>query len=93
VGLFVLESRAAGFVVRGDEFSIAAAYAFDNVLNAVGDVGSMSDFNAVADFPKVIGAVVGLICRESRGLFGGDDCGLRDIVIVDVQVCTGASII
>jgi hypothetical protein len=31
-----------GFAVRGEAFSMAAAYAFESVLKAVGDVGSMS---------------------------------------------------
>lgn len=38
--------------VSGDAFSIAAAYAFESVLKAVGDVGSTSAFSAVADFPS-----------------------------------------
>lgn len=71
---------------------MAAAYAFDNVLNAVGDFGSMSAFNEVADFPRVTAVAGVLICNDNRGRFGGNDDGLKDIVI-DVQVRTGASII
>jgi hypothetical protein len=49
-----LESKLVkGLAVLGDEFSMAAAYAFERVLKAVGDVGSMSAFNAVDDFPNV----------------------------------------
>lgn len=40
---------------------MAAAYAFDNVLNAVGDEGSISAFNAVTDFPSTCGVVGALI--------------------------------
>jgi len=32
---------------------MAAAYAFERVLNAVGDVGSTSPFKAVEDLPNV----------------------------------------
>jgi hypothetical protein len=34
---------------------MAAAYAFESVLKAVGEDGSMSPFNAVTDFPRVWG--------------------------------------
>ncbi len=53
---FDFGSNGLGFAVRGEAFSIAAAYAFESVLKAVGDVGSMSPFNAVVDFPRVRGA-------------------------------------
>lgn len=50
-----------GLAVFGDEFSMAAAYAFDKVLNAVGDEGSISAFNAVTDFPRICGVAGVLI--------------------------------
>ena len=50
---FVSSDVERGLAVLGDAFSIATAYAFERVLNAVGDDGSMSAFNAVVDFPKV----------------------------------------
>jgi hypothetical protein len=50
-----------GLGVCGEEFSIAIAYAFDNVLNAVGDFRSISAFSAVEDFPRACGVVAGLI--------------------------------
>jgi len=50
---FDFGSKVLGFEDRGEEFSMAAAYAFESVLKAVGDVGSMSAFNAVVDFPRV----------------------------------------
>lgn len=50
---FDFVSEFLGFEDRGEEFSMAAAYAFESVLKAVGDVGSMSPFNAVVDFPRV----------------------------------------
>ena len=54
VGLLDLVSVPdGGFGVLGDAFSIAVAYAFESVLKAVGDVGSMSAFKAVDDFPRV----------------------------------------
>lgn len=53
VGFPDLRSVDVGFAVLGDEFSIAAAYAFESVLKAVGEAGSMSDFSAVEDFPSV----------------------------------------
>lgn len=82
-----------GRAVLGEEFSMAAAYAFDNVLNAVGDAGSISAFSAVTDFPRTCGVVGALICSDSRGLLGGDDGDeLRDIMS-DGHVLTGASII
>jgi hypothetical protein len=73
---------------------MAIAYAFDNMLNAVGEVGSTSDFSAVTDLPRVMGAAGVLICKDKRGRFGGEEgCEFRDIMIVDVHVPTGASII
>jgi hypothetical protein len=50
---FNFVSRSLGFAVRGEAFSMAAAYAFESVLKAVGDVGSISPFNADVDFPRV----------------------------------------
>jgi len=53
---------------------MAVAYALDNVLNAVGDEGSMSAFRkAVEDFPNAAGAPGVLIWRDSLGRFGGDE--------------------
>ena len=40
-----------GSTVNGEEFSMAAAYAFESVLKAVGDEGSTPVLRAVADFP------------------------------------------
>lgn len=60
--------------ILGDACSIAVAYAFESVLNAVGDDGLMSDFKAVVDFPRVCGADGVLICRDNFGLLGGDEC-------------------
>jgi len=49
----------------------------DRVLKAVGDVGSTSPLRAVEDLPKVSEEEGVLICRESLGLFGGEDgCGI-----------------
>jgi hypothetical protein len=73
LGLLNFVSGPVGLAVRGDEFSIAAAYAFDRVLNAVGDEGSMSDFSAVVDFPSVTAVAGVLICNDSRGRLGGTD--------------------
>lgn len=50
-----------GLAVLGEAFSIATAYAFESVLNAVGEEGSISAFKAVADFPSVCGVVGVLI--------------------------------
>ena len=50
-----------GLAVLGEAFSIAAAYAFESVLKAVGDLRSISAFRAVTDFPRVCGAVEDLI--------------------------------
>lgn len=50
-----------GLAVLGEAFSIATAYAFESVLNAVGEEGSISPFNAVADFPRVCGVAGVLI--------------------------------
>jgi hypothetical protein len=77
----------------GDEFSIAAAYAFDKVLNAVGDEGSMSAFRAVTDFPRTCGVVGALICNDNRGLFGGDEGDVLSDILNDEHVLVGASII
>lgn len=60
VGLLFV-SKLGSRALLGEEFSIATAYAFDNVLKAVGDVGSISAFSAVADFPRVTGVVGVLI--------------------------------
>lgn len=49
-----------GLAVLGEAFSIATAYAFESVLKAVGEDGSMSAFKAVADFPSVW-AVAGVL--------------------------------
>lgn len=57
VGLALLAS--GGAAVLGEEATIAAAYAFESVLNAVGEDGSTSVFSAVDDFPNVI-AVAGV---------------------------------
>lgn len=52
------------------------------MLNAVGDDGLRSDFNAVEDFPMVCGADGVLICKDNFGLFGGDECrGGKDMTI------------
>jgi hypothetical protein len=41
-----------------------------------------------------MGAAGVLICKDNLGRFGGEEgCEFRDIVIVDVHVLTGASII
>lgn len=62
VGLAVLTSAdIGGLAVLGEQFSMAAAYAFESVLKAVGEDGSTSDFNAVEDFPKVTAAAGVLI--------------------------------
>jgi hypothetical protein len=42
-----------GLAVLGEAFSIAAAYAFERVLKAVGEVGLISALTAVAEFLKV----------------------------------------
>ena len=56
VGFFIRDSTLpdGGFGVLGEAFSMAAAYAFDRVLKAVGEVRSISPFNAVVDFPSMI---------------------------------------
>jgi hypothetical protein len=41
-----------GRAVRGEAFSMAAAYALERVLKAVGEVGSMSALTVVVDFPN-----------------------------------------
>jgi hypothetical protein len=71
VGLRPAESilPEGGFGVLGEAFSIAAAYAFESVLKAVGEVGSISPFNAVEDLPKVKGVDDVLICKDNLGLF------------------------
>jgi hypothetical protein len=51
VGFPLLASAEIGLAVLGEEFSMAAAYAFESVLKAVGEDGSISAFNAVEDFP------------------------------------------
>ena len=53
VGFFCSKVEEGGLAVLGDAFSIAAAYAFESVLKAVGEVGLISPFNAVDDFPNV----------------------------------------
>lgn len=85
VGLRPAESIVPeeGFGVLGEAFSIAAAYAFESVLKAVGEVGSMSPFSAVEDLPRVKGVDDVLICRDSLGLFAvdfGSGGGWSDIV-------------
>ncbi len=52
---FNLVSKGLYFAVWGEAFSIAAAYAFESVLKAVGEDGSTSPFSAVTDFPRVWG--------------------------------------
>jgi len=61
VGFPPFVSAEIGLAVLGEEFSIAAAYAFERVLKAVGDDGSISAFNAVEDFPYVNAAAGVLI--------------------------------
>jgi hypothetical protein len=51
---------------------MAAAYALERVLKAVGEDGSTSVFSAVTDFPRVCGALGVLICNDSRGRLGGE---------------------
>jgi hypothetical protein len=53
-------SKFAGLAVRGEEFSMAAAYALERVLKAVGEVRSIPALSAVDDFPNV-NAVVGVL--------------------------------
>ena len=67
-----LPAMGGGFGVLGEAFSIATAYAFERVLKAVGEVGSISALSAVADFPNVCGAAGVLICSDSLGRFGED---------------------
>lgn len=82
-----------GRAVFGEEFSIAAAYALDKVLNAVGEEGSISALSAVTDFPRTCGVIGALICSDSRGLLGGDDGDELSDIMTDEFVLTGASII
>ncbi len=58
---FVSSEVDRGLAVLGEAFSIATAYALERVLKAVGEDGSMSAFNAVADFPRVWGVAGVLI--------------------------------
>jgi hypothetical protein len=50
-----------GRVVLGEAFSMATAYAFERVLKAVGEVGSISALRAVVERPKVCTVLGGLI--------------------------------
>jgi hypothetical protein len=50
-----------GVATLGDDNSIAAAYAFDRVLKAVAEVGSISVLVAVPDWLVVAGVVAGLV--------------------------------
>jgi hypothetical protein len=87
-------SKFAGLAVRGEEFSMAAAYALERVLKAVGEVRSIPALSAVDDFPNVNAVVGVLIWRDSRGRLGGEeDSGWKDIVTVGEQVLIEASII
>ncbi len=75
---FFESKPVGGCVVLGEDISMAAAYALDRVLNAVAEVGSISAFKAVPDFPIVIG--VGEVLIDNLGLFGADGCDTgRDI--------------
>lgn len=90
-----LGSRPAdgGIGVLGEAFPIATAYAFESVLNAVGELGSMSAFKAVDDLPKVCAAAGVLIWSDNLGLLGGDELGTwRDMAVVDC-VRVGTSIV
>ncbi len=49
---------------------MAAAYALERVLKAVGEVISRSDFKAVRDLLIVVDAG-GLMARDNLGLLGG----------------------
>ncbi len=79
---FNFVSKFLGFELWGEEFSMATAYAFESVLKAVGEVGSISPFSAVVDLPRVCAVAGVLICRDSLGRFGGE--GDRDEVSNDI---------
>lgn len=59
--------------MAGDDCSMAAAYAFDRVLKAVGELVSMLAMAAVEALTRVSGAGDALVFNESLGLLGGDD--------------------
>lgn len=67
LGLISDNADAGGRADRGDAFSMAAAYAFERVLKAVGD--DMSTPFKDLTFPDPVPAIL----RDSRGRFG-DDC-------------------
>ena len=86
--------RAAGGIgVLGEAFPIATAYAFESVLKAVGEVGSISAFKAVDDFPRVCAAAGVLICSDNLGRFGGEELGTWRDIVGAVCVRSGTSIV
>lgn len=56
-----VDFAARGLALLGEAFSMAAAYALESVLSAVGEDRSMSAFKAVVDLPSVRAAAAGLI--------------------------------
>jgi len=74
VRMAVKGSRDEGFADLGDDDSMAAAYALESVLKAVGDVMSRSDCRAVLDLLSVVD-VGWLIARDNLGLLGVDIAG------------------
>jgi hypothetical protein len=62
-----------GTAVLGEAFSMAAAYALERVLKAVGELVSTFAMTAVDVDTRVSGAGEARVLSDSLGLLGGDD--------------------